>query len=103
MKKKTYTLILNKISKTSILFSLVILLSFAYIACVYKTVTIASNYEIERISFSELQTVVGEKEHSYIVKTSTIDMEEAVKLGYERSAGNVAYLETEKDIELAVR
>ncbi|MES2985755.1 MAG: hypothetical protein V4686_01350 [Patescibacteria group bacterium] len=102
MKKNIYKL-LAKINRTSALFSLIILLSCTYIVCVYKTVTIASHYEREQIAFSELQAVVGQKEHEYIQKTSTIDVETALALGYERSTGAVAYIDTVKDVALAVR
>ncbi len=104
MKKNTYTLIAKKINKTSVLFSLIMLLSCAYIVCVYKTVTIASHYEKQRIAYSELQSIIGQKEHAYIQITSTIDVESALALGYQRSTGDeVAYIDTHKDIALAVR
>lgn len=103
MKKNTYKLIANKINKTSVLFSLIVLLSCTYIVCVYKTVTVASHFEKERIAYSELQAVVGQKEHAYIQKTATIDVETALALGYERSTGEVAYIDTNKDVALAVR
>lgn len=104
MKKTTYTFIAKKISLTSVLFSLIILLSCTYIVCVYKTVTIASHFEKERVAFSELQAEVGQKEHVYIQKTATIDVETALALGYERStADEVAYIDTHTDSALAVR
>lgn len=66
--------------------------------------TIASHYEKERIAFSELQAVVGQKEHVYIQKTSMIDVETALALGYEKSSSDaVAYIDTHKDVALAVR
>ena len=103
MKKNTFTLLFKKINRTSVLFSLIVLLSLTYIVCVYKTVTIASHYEKQRIAYSELQAVVGQKEHEYIEKTSVIDVETALALGYERSTGDVAYIDTHKDTALAVR
>ncbi len=104
MKKNTYTVLVQKINKTSVLFSLIVLLSCTYIVCVYKTVTIASHFEKERAAFSELQAVVGQKEHVYIQKTSLIDVETALALGYEKSTNDeVAYIDTHKDVALAVR
>ena len=103
MKKNIYNTIIKKITSTSILFTLVILLAFTYIVCVYKTVTIASHYEKEHIALAELQTTVGEKEHMFIQKTSTIDVDTAIQLGYERSISAVTYIDTTKETELAVR
>lgn len=104
MKKNTFTLLFKKINRTSVLFSLIVLLSCTYIICVYKTVTIASHFEKERVTFSELQAVVGQKEHAYIQKKATIDVETALALGYERSTTDeVAYIDTHKDVALAVR
>lgn len=104
MKKNTLTTITNKINRTSVLFALIVFLSFTYIACVYKTVTVASRYEKERVAFSELQATVGQKEHEYIQKTSAIDVKTALALGYEKSTSEeVAYIDTHKDVALAVR
>ncbi|MES2623058.1 MAG: hypothetical protein V4576_01465 [Patescibacteria group bacterium] len=105
MKKNTFKILIQKINVTSVLVSMVLLLSCTYIACVYKTVTIGSNFERERIAFGELQTAVGEKEHAYIEKTSIIDIDEAIRLGYEKSnTAAIAYIDTtEKDVALALR
>lgn len=107
MKKNTQNPILKSITKnlsyTSVLFSLVVLLSFGYVVCIYKTVTVASQHEKARTAFAELQSSVGEKEHVYIQKTAAITLDQALLLGYEKTAGAVAYINTSKDIALAVR
>lgn len=95
--------ITNKISYTSIFFSLVVLLSGGYVVCVYKMVNVASDHEKTKSLFTELQARVSEKEHIYIQKTGDISMDEALALGYQKNNGGVAYINTSKDIALAVR
>jgi hypothetical protein len=107
MKKNIQNPTLKSITKhmsaTSALFSLVVLLSCGYVVCIYKTVTIASNHEKLLAAFTELQSQVGEKEHAYIKKTSSITMSEALALGYEKTTDSVAYVTTNKDVSLAIR
>jgi hypothetical protein len=95
--------ITKHVSVTSTLFSLVVLLSCGYIVCIYKTVTVASNHEKTQTLFAELQSQVGAKEHVYIEKTSSIDMNQAIALGYEKTIESVAYINTHKDTSLAIR
>lgn len=107
MKKNTQNPILKSIMKhislTSTLFSLVVLLSCGYVVCIYKTVNIASNHEKTLTLFTELQSAVGEKEHVYIEKTASIDMSQALAMGYEKTTQSVAYINTHKDTSLAIR
>ena len=95
--------IIKYVSASSLLFSLVVLLSGGYVVCIYKTVTVASNHEKLLAVFTELQSEVGEKEHVYINKTSSITMVEALALGYEKTGEKIAYIHTDKDISLAIR
>lgn len=107
MKKNLQNPILKSITKhmsfASVLFSLVVLLSGGYVVCIYKTVNIASHHEKTMSLFTDLQTQVGKKEHVYIEKTSSIHMDEALALGYEKSTQSVAYINTSKDTSLAIR
>jgi hypothetical protein len=107
MKKNTQNPIIKNITKyislTSVLFSLVVILSGGYVVCIYKTVNTASNHEKTLALFTELQSKVGQKEHIYIEKTSAIDMNQAVALGYEKTIESIAYINTDKDISLAIR
>lgn len=95
--------IIKHISPTSVLFSMVVLLSCGYVVCIYKTVNVASNHEKTLTRFAELQSEVGEKEHIYIEKTSSINIHEALALGYEKTTESVAYINTSKDTSLAIR
>lgn len=95
--------ITNKISYTGMCFSLVVLLSFGYVVCIYKTVTVASEHEKTKALFTGLQARVSEKEHVYIEKTTAISMDEALALGYQKNGETVAYINTSKDVALAVR
>ncbi len=107
MKKNIQNPVLKSITKhisvTSVLFSLVVLLSAGYVVCMYKTVTIASHHEKTLALFTELQSRVGEKEHVYITKTSSITMSEALALGYEKTTESVAYITTDTEKSLALR
>jgi hypothetical protein len=55
-------------------------------------VTIASQYEKEHAVLSELQATVGEKEHAYIQKTSMLDSETALALGFEKNSTYIYFI-----------
>lgn len=94
----------NPTTYTYSLLVLSLLLITTYIVCVYKTVLIASEHEIQRGNFADLQVTVGEKEHAYIQANTKFDIEEAVRLGYIKTPEtHIAFIDLTKDTALAIR
>ncbi len=86
------------------LLTLTLCLVIAYIVCIYKTVIIASEHEVQRGVFAELQVTVGEKEHSYIQENTKFDIEEAIRLGYVKTPeSHISFIDLTKDTALAIR
>lgn len=76
----------------------------AYIVCVYKTVIVASEHEMKKKVYTELQITVGEKEHEYIQANAKFDTDEAIRLGYIKTPeSNISFINLTKDTALAIR
>ena len=63
--------------------SLVVMLVFSYIICIYKTVVLASDTEINNKKVSVLTATINQKEFQYIGQVSSIDLDKAISLGYQ--------------------
>ncbi len=89
---------------TYALIALTVLSVTAYIVCVYKTVIVASEHEVQKGIFAELQITVGEKEHAYIQENTKFDSDEAIRLGYVKTpTSNISFIDLTKDTALAIR
>lgn len=83
--------------------SIVVLLVFSYILCIYKTVVMASNSEINNKKIASLSANINKKEFEYISKVADIDLDKAMALGYVKNHKDViSYLNINNN-ELAVR
>ncbi|MBC7981638.1 hypothetical protein H7X65_01025 [Candidatus Parcubacteria bacterium] len=84
--------------------TLVVLLVFSYIICIYKTVVLASDSEINNKKISVLTASINQKEFEYIGQVSSIDLDKALSLGYQKNTEDrVAYFDTRINSELARR
>jgi hypothetical protein len=83
---------------------LIVVFSFSYIICIYKTVILASDSEINNKKISSLSLNINQKEFDYIGKISNIDLDKAIELGYIKNHENmVAYSNINNNSELAIR
>lgn len=84
--------------------SLVVILVFSYIICIYKTVVLASDTEINNKKISILTAKINQKEFQYIGQVSSIDLDKALSLGYQKNTEDkVAYFNIKDNTELAIR
>ena len=83
---------------------MVVLLSFSYIICIYKTVVLASDTEINSKKIASLSNDINQKEFEYISQVSDIDLNKAISLGYVKNNENViAYFNINDNSEFALR
>jgi hypothetical protein len=83
---------------------LILVLSFSYIICIYKTVVLASDSELNNKKISSLSLNINQKEFDYIGQISKIDLEKAMELGYVKNhESSVAYHNIKDNSELAIR
>lgn len=93
----------KKIYNLSI-FTAVFILVFSYIVCIYKTVVLASDSEIYNKKISTLTATINQKEFDYIEKISSIDIDKATALGYQKNKEDqIAYYNTNDNKEFARR
>ncbi len=84
--------------------SMVIILVFSYIMCIYKTVVLASDSEVNNKKISILTASINQKEFDYIRQVSDIDLDRALSLGYQKNTEDrIAYFSIKDNSELAVR
>lgn len=84
--------------------SMVIALVFSYIICIYKTVVLASDSEINNKKISILTATINQKEFYYIEQVSDIDLDKAISLGYiKNTEDKIAYFNTNDNKEVATR
>lgn len=84
--------------------SLVIMLIFSYIICIYKTVVLASDSEINNKKISVLTATINQKEFEYIGQVSSIDFDAAFALGYiKNTEDKISYFNIQDNSELAIR
>ncbi len=84
--------------------AMVVALSFSYIICVYKTVVLASDSEINNKKIALLVAEVNQKEFEYISLVSDIDLNKAIGLGYVKNNEDViAYFDIKDNSEFAIR
>lgn len=82
----------------------VVLLSLSYIVCIYKTVVLASDSEINNKKIALLSADINQKEFDYIGIVSDIDLDKAISLGYSKNDKDViAYFNINDNSELAIR
>lgn len=97
-------MIKNQTPYTYGLLTLSLCLVVVYIVCIYKTVIVASEHEVEKKAFGSLQVSVGEKEHAYIQENTQFDIEGAIALGYIKTPeAHISFIELNKDTSLAIR
>lgn len=83
---------------------LIVVLSFSYIICIYKTVILASDSEMNNKKMSLLSLNINQKEFDYISQISKIDLARATELGYIKNHESVvAYHNINDNSELAIR
>lgn len=84
--------------------TLAIALIFSYIICIYKTVVLASDSEINNKKIAILATNINQKEFEYIGQVSDIDLDKALALGYEKNTEDrIAYFNINGNTEFARR
>ena len=84
--------------------TLAIALIFSYIICIYKTVVLASDAEINNKKIAILATNINQKEFEYIGQVSDIDLDKALSLGYEKNTEDrIAYFNINGNTEFARR
>ncbi len=84
--------------------TMVIVLIFSYIICIYKTVVLASDSEINNKKIAVLSANINQKEFEYIGQVSEIDLNKALSLGYEKNTEDrVAYFDINGNSEFARR
>lgn len=82
----------------------VVLLSLSYIVCIYKTVVLASDSEINNKKIALLSADINQKEFDYIGIVSDIDLDKVISLGYSKNNEDViAYFNINDNSELARR
>lgn len=83
---------------------IVVLLSFSYIVCIYKTVVLASDSEVNNKKIALLSADINQKEFDYIAQVSDIDLDKAISLGYKKNSDDmIAYFNINDNSEFAVR
>jgi hypothetical protein len=81
-----------------------VLLSFSYIVCIYKTVVLASDSEVNNKKIALLSADINQKEFDYISQVSDIDLDKAISLGYKKNSDDmIAYFSINDNSEFAVR
>jgi len=89
---------------TLALATMVIILVFSYITCIYKTVVLASNSEVNNKKISVLTAIINQKEFDYIEQVSSIDLDTALSLGYQKNTQDrIAYFNIKDNNEFARR
>jgi hypothetical protein len=84
--------------------SIVVALVFSYIVCVYKTVVLAAESESNNKKISILTDSINQKDFDYIEKVSSIDLDKAIALGYQKNnEDKVAYFNIKENSEFARR
>jgi hypothetical protein len=84
--------------------AMVVLLSFSYIICIYKTVVLASDSEINNKNVALLSAEINQKEFEYISQVSDIDLNKAIDLGYVKNSEDIiAYFDINDNSEFAIR
>lgn len=84
--------------------AMIIVLSFSYIICIYKTVILASDAENNNKKIASLSLSINQKEFDYILEVSKIDLNKATELGYVKNKESmVAYNNISNNSELAIR
>lgn len=83
---------------------IVVLLSFSYIVCIYKTVVLASDSEVNNKKIALLSADINQKEFDYIAQVSDIDLDKAISLGYKKNSDDmIAYFNIKDNSEFAIR
>lgn len=83
---------------------MVVLLSFSYIICIYKTVVLASDTEVNNKKIALLSAEINQKEFEYIAQVSDLDLNKAISLGYVKNNEDiVAYFNINDNSEFAIR
>lgn len=99
----------NNNNKTKNIYTLsiaavVVALSFSYIVCIYKTVVLASDSEVNNKKIATITANINQKEFEYIEQISTIDLDKAISLGYQKNSENkIAYFNIKDNSEFARR
>lgn len=84
--------------------SFAIALVFSYIVCIYKTVVLAADSESNNKKISILNDSINQKDFDYIEKISSIDLDRAIALGYQKNnQEKVAYFNIKENSEFARR
>ncbi len=84
--------------------TMVLILSFSYIVCIYKTVVLASDSEINNKKIAIINEIINQKEFDYIDKVASIDIDTAASLGYKKNSENmIAYSNIKDNTEFARR
>jgi hypothetical protein len=82
----------------------VVALSFSYIVCIYKTVVLASDSEVNNKKIAIITANINQKEFEYIEQISSIDLDKAISLGYQKNTENkIAYFNIKDNSEFARR
>lgn len=83
---------------------MVVLLSFSYIVCIYKTVVLASDTERNNKKIALLSSEINQKEFEYIAQISDIDLDKAISLGYVKNNEDIiTYFSINDNSEFALR
>jgi hypothetical protein len=84
--------------------SMVMAMSLSYIICIYKTVVLASDTELNNKKIALLSADINQKEFEYIGQVSSIDLDHAFALGYTKNTEDkIAYFNINNGTEVAVR
>ena len=96
----------NRITKNTYTLSIIVLtimLTLSYIACIYKTVVLASSAEKNNKQVENLSANINQKEYDYIRDISEINLDKAISLGYKKNTEDIVAYINVKDVNLAIR
>jgi len=83
---------------------LIVVLTFSYIVCIYKTVVLASDSEINNKKIDLLTSSINQKEFDYIEEMASLDINKAISLGYQKNTKDkIAYFDINDNKEFARR
>lgn len=95
--KNIYTLSLTILSMT-------LFLGVSYIICIYKTVILASDIELNNKNIELLSNNLNQKEFDYITSISDLDFDKAISLGYVKNTQDkISYFDINDNSEFALR
>ena len=98
---------INKTQKniyTLSILSITAFLGISYIICIYKTVILASNIEMNNKNIELLSNTINQKEFDYIASVSDLDLDKAISLGYiKNTQDKVSYFDINNNGEFALR